>query len=302
MPNSVSGASPVAIGATAVNNARMKTTASVCLLSALSLGAGQTQPATPIKLPADAEHASAALMESPRHGEWVDVSLGGSEAKIKTWIVYPERKDPAPVVLVIHEIFGLTDWVRAVADQLAADGFIAVAPDLLSGKGPDGGGTESFAGDKVREAIRALSQDEVAQRLAAVREYALALPASRDKAASIGFCWGGSASFNYAADEPKLDAAVVYYGTGPTDREALATINCPVLGLYGGDDARVTSTVEATASAMKSLNKTFTSHVYDGAGHGFLRQRSGERAEANIKAATAAWAETIAFLRRHTAP
>jgi carboxymethylenebutenolidase len=207
-------------------------------------------------------------------------------------------------VLVIHEIFGLTDWVRAVADQLAADGYIAVAPDLLSGKGPNGGNTESFPNDSVRAAIQKLSKDEVAQRLNAARDYATALPAAAPKAASIGFCWGGSASFNYAVAQPKLNAAIVYYGTAPMngqnqpDKEALAKIQCPVLGLYGGDDARVTSTVEPTAKVMSELNKQFTNKVYEGAGHGFLRQQSGGNG-ANLKAAQQAWAETIAFLKKN---
>jgi carboxymethylenebutenolidase len=237
-------------------------------------------------------------MESPRHGEWVDISLSGNETKLRTWIVYPERRDEAPVVLVIHEIFGLTDWVRAVADQLAAEGFIAVAPDLLSGKGPDGGGTEAFESDAVREAIRGLDDDEVVERLNAAREHALALASAGETSASIGFCWGGSTSFMYATRQPDLDAAVVYYGTAPEEEEQLAKIQGPVLGLYGGDDARVTSTVDATAKAMKEAQKSFTHHVYEGAGHGFLRQQSG-RDGANLKAAREAWAATIAFLKKH---
>lgn len=241
--------------------------------------------------------ASDALKDSPRHGEWVDVPLEDGTT-LKTWIVYPEVAGKAPVVLVIHEIFGLTDWIRAVADQLAADGFIAIAPDLLSGMGPGGGGTESFAGDAVREAIRKLTPDQVAQRLDAVRRYALALPAASAKSASIGFCWGGTASFRYAMRQPQLNAAVVYYGSGPTNQQELASINCPVLGLYGGDDARVTSTVEPSATAMKAAGKSFESHVFDGAGHGFLRQQSA-RDGANQRAADAAWKRTVEFLHEH---
>jgi carboxymethylenebutenolidase len=237
---------------------------------------------------------------SPRHGEYVDIPMpGGDSAKIKTWVVYPERRDKAPVVIVIHEIFGLTDWIRKVADDLAAEGFIAVAPDLLSGKGPGGGGTESFEGDKVREEIRKLAPDEVNARLDAVRAYSVALPAASGKSACIGFCWGGSASFRYATHQPDLGAAIVYYGTGPQDAADVAKIRAPVLGLYGGDDARVTSTVEGTAAAMKKQNKPFEHHTYDGAGHGFLRQPEG-RDGANQKAADAAWKRTIEFLREHT--
>jgi carboxymethylenebutenolidase len=252
-------------------------------------------------IPPDGEVAQRFLELSTRHGEWVDVALAadggeGATTKIHTWVVYPERKDKAPVVIVIHEIFGMTDWIRSVADQLAADGFIAVAPDLLSGLGPNGGGTESFASDGVRDAIRKLDREKVAQRLDAVRTYALALPAAAPKSATVGFCWGGGASFGYATAQPKLDGAVVYYGSAPTEKDLLGKIACPVLGLYGGDDARVTATVEPTAKTMDELHKTYSHHVFEGAGHGFLRQQSAR--EANGKAAKEAWEKTIAFLKK----
>src|SRR5688572_25837116 len=150
-------------------------------------------------LPPSGDDAAKVLGASPRHGEYVDVTMG--DAKIKSWVVYPERKEKAPVVIVIHEIFGLTDWVRGVADALAAEGFITIAPDLLSGKGSGGGGTESFKGDEVRDAIRKLTTEEVTARLNAVRDYAIALPASSGKSATIGFCWGGAASFTYATNQ-----------------------------------------------------------------------------------------------------
>jgi carboxymethylenebutenolidase len=255
------------------------------------------EPSAP-QIPADEASAPAALRDSPRHGEWIDVASPGGGPAIKTWVVYPQRPDKAPVVVVIHEIFGLTDWVRGVADSLAAEGFIALAPDLLSGMGPGGGGTASFQGDAVREAIGKLKGEEVARRLDAVRAAGLALPSAASKSACIGFCWGGSSSFAYARAQPGLSAAVVYYGTAPQDKEALRRIACPVLGLYGGDDARVTSTVQATATAMRELGKPFEQHVYAGAGHGFLRQQSG-RDGANLKAAREGWRETIAFLQKN---
>ena len=249
-------------------------------------------------LPPGEEGAKAALDHSPRHGEWVEVAMP-SGAPVRSWIVYPERRDKAPVVVVIHEIFGESDWIRSVADRLAADGFIAIAPDLLSGKGPDGGGTDSLGSrDDVVKAIRELDPNEVTTRLNAVRAYAIKLPAANGKSASIGFCWGGSTSFSYATEQPALDAAVVYYGTAP-DPEALARIDAPVLGLYGGDDARVTSTVDATKTEMAKLGKPYDPHVFEGAGHGFLRAQSG-RDGANMKAAEQAWPLTIAFLRQHT--
>ena len=269
----------------------------VVLIASIAYAQEQKATAKP-SIPSDGEKAAAAVKDSPRHGEWVDVPLKEGEAKIHTWVVYPERKDKAPVVLVIHEIFGMTDWVRAVVDQLASEGYIAVAPDLLSGKGPGNGGTESFKGDEVRNAIRTLTPDDVAARLNAVRDYALALSAANGKSASIGFCWGGSASFNYAVHQPKLNAAVVYYGSAPKEKDELAKIAAPVLGCYGGSDSRVTATVADTEKAMKELNKPYEPHVYDGAGHGFLRQQSGQNG-ANQKAAEQAWTETIQFLKKH---
>jgi len=259
--------------------------------------AAAEQQTTAVQLPASAETAAQRLKDSPRHGEWVDVALPGSDIQIKTWVVYPERKDQAGVVIVIHEIFGLTDWVRAVADQLAADGFIAVAPDLLSGMGPGGGGTESL-GDKVREEIRKLTADDQEKRLNAVRDYALALPSANGKSATIGFCWGGSASFAYAARQQALNAAVVYYGSAPKDHAELCRIQCPVIGFYGGNDHRVNATLDDTTAGMTGAGKTFIKHIYEGAGHGFLRQQSGQNG-ANLKASQQAWEQTLAFLNQH---
>jgi carboxymethylenebutenolidase len=252
-----------------------------------------TQPAA---LPASGDDALAgkALAASPRHGEWADVPIPGSDVKLHTWVVYPERHDKAPIVIVVHEIFGMTDWVRGVTDQLAAEGYIAVAPDLLSGFGPDGGGTESL-GHNVQAAFRKLTADEEARRLDAVREFALAFPSANDKVATIGFCWGGGASFAYATHQAALKAAIVCYGTPPAKSE-MAKISCPVLGLYGGDDARITATVDSTIKSMAELKKSYEPHVYDGAGHGFMRQQSG-RNGANLKAAQQGWDEAIRFLK-----
>jgi len=245
-------------------------------------------------IPPDAEQARAALATSPRHGEWVDLKLADG-GKLVTWVVYPEKKEKAGAVIVIHEIFGLTDWVRGVADQLAKDGFVALAPDLLSGKGPNGGGTESL-GDDVTKVIRTLTPETVNSRLDAVRDYALKIPAANGKVGTVGYCWGGSGSFAYAVAQPKLNAAVVYYGTSPSDAADYAKIGAPVLGLYGGDDARVNATIPAAEAGMKSTGKRYTVRIFDGAGHGFLRQQTG-RDGANMKAAEQAWAATLAFLR-----
>jgi carboxymethylenebutenolidase len=250
-------------------------------------------------LPPAEEQAKAALDRSPRHGEWIDVPMPAGGLRLRTWIVYPERKTKAPVVIVLQEIFGLTDWIRAVADQLAEDGFIAVAPDMLSGRGPNGGGTESVASrDDVVALVRGLTPEEVDARLDAVRAYAVKIPASTGKVGAVGFCWGGGRSFGYAVHQPALGAAVAYYGSGPEDLASLARVKAPVLGLYGGDDARVNATIEPVAAEMKRLGKTYQTEIYEGAGHGFLRAQSG-REGANLRATRKAWPRTLAFLRKH---
>ena len=247
-------------------------------------------------IPPDADQVKDALAKSPRHGEWLDVALPGG-GKLVTWVVYPEKKEKAGVVIVIHEIFGLTDWVRGVADQLAKEGFIALAPDLLSGMGPNGGGTDSLGADATK-VIRNLTPAAAALRLDAVRAYALKLPAANGKTGTIGFCWGGSTSFGYAVAQSKLDAAAVYYGTSPEEETSFAKIGAPVMGFYGGDDARVNATIPRAEEAMRKFGKRYTANVYEGAGHGFLRQQTG-REGANARATAKAWAATLAFLREN---
>jgi carboxymethylenebutenolidase len=250
-------------------------------------------PAWAQTLPAGEAEAVARLNASPRHGEWVTVSAGGGD-EVRAWIVYPERPDPAPVVVVIHEIFGLSDWIRGVADQLAAEGFIAIAPDLLSGKGPGGGGTESVDQQGATALIRTLDRAEVNRRLQATAEYAIALPASTDRVASIGFCWGGTTSFTLATAWDGLDGAVVYYGSSPAETD-LQRVSAPILGLYAGDDARVNSTIDPARFVLNPMNVPYEVNLYEGAGHGFLRQQDG-REGANLRASQGAWPRTIAFL------
>jgi carboxymethylenebutenolidase len=271
----------------------------LALLPAAGRAAEQPTAVPHSNLPPSEDDAKERLNHSPRHGEFASVDAAGTP--IRTWIVYPERKDKAPVVIVIHEIFGLTDWIRAVADQLAAEGFIAVAPDLLSGHGPGGGGSDAFpTRDDAVKAVSDLARSEVMARVNAVRSYALALPAARRASATVGFCWGGSTSFAYAVAQPHLDAAVVYYGTAPEDLASLAHVHAPVLGLYGGNDARVDATIEATHAAMRKYGKTYEPHVFAGAGHGFLRAQ-GQQDGANLRATEQAWPMTLAFLRRYLA-
>ena len=247
-------------------------------------------------LPPDADAAKDALAKSPRHGEWVDVKLpdGG---KVTTWVVFPEVKTKAGAVIVIHEIFGLSDWVRGVADQLAKEGFIALAPDLLTGKGPNGGGTDSL-GEEATKVIRTLTPEAVAAMLNAVRDYALKLPAANGRVGSVGFCWGGTTSFAYAVAQPKLDAAVVYYGTSPSDPSAYEEVHAPVLGLYGGDDARVDATIDPARKVLSRAHRSYDPHVFDGAGHGFLRAQT-QRDGANLRATQKAWPLTVDFLKKN---
>lgn len=252
----------------------------------------------PMVLPPGEPGAKAALEKSPRHQEWIDIAVPGAQQKMKAFIVYPERKDKAPTVILIHEVFGLTDWMRSVADRLAAEGFIVIAPDMLTGKGPDGKGTDGFASrDDVVKAVRDIQTDDVMRMVEAVRTYVKTIPAATGKIATVGFCWGGGQSFSYAATQPDLGAAVVYYGTSPQVSE-LKNIRAPVLGLYGEDDARVTSTVQPAAQAMKAMGKTFVTHIFKGAGHGFLRAQD-ERNGANMEASRKAWPITIEFLKKN---
>ncbi len=263
-------------------------------LAALAMLCAAGTSAAAQQLPVDEAGALARLNASPRHGEWVTVAAGDGDS-LRAWVVFPERRDRAPVVVVIHEIYGLTDWIRNVADQLAADGFIAVAPDLLSGKGPGGGGSESVDRQGAVALIRTLQMPEVQRRLRAAARYGTSLPAARDRVGAVGFCWGGSTSFLFATAWSDLRAAVVYYGTSPAD-SLLAAVRAPVLGLYGGDDARVNATVAPAQNAMRQLRKRYEVETYEGAGHGFLRDQSG-RDGANMRAAQAAWPRTVAFFR-----
>jgi carboxymethylenebutenolidase len=246
------------------------------------------------------EHAARALKESPRHGEWVDIKMADGTA-LKSWVVYPERSTKSGVVLVIHDIRGLSDITRAVGDQLAQDGFIAIVPDFLSGKGPNGGGTESL-GASVGQAFQTLTPADVNARLNAAMEYGRKLPASNGKTGVVGFCWGGARSFGYAAAQPNLDAAVVYYGDAPgsgdgTVETQLANVKAPVLGLYAGNDARIGATIPGTEAAMKKLGKSYEVHTFEGAGHGFMGNQAGAGG-ANLKAAQQSWPMVVQFFRK----
>lgn len=264
--------------------------------AAMPASAGSSMAmASDAALPAGAAGVAARLASSPRHGEWVMIRTGPSDS-VKAWVVYPERSTKAPVVVVVHEIYGLSTWVRGVADQLAADGFIAIAPDLLTGKATPAAGSDTLTQAVATAAIRTLAGADVQRQLAAVGQYGMALPAADKRYGVVGFCWGGSTSFMHAVASPDgLGASVVYYGTSPAD-SLLARVKVPVLGLYGGEDARVNATVPGAVETMRSLGKRYEPHTFAGAGHGFLRQQDGQNG-ANLAAARQAWPLTIAFFR-----
>ena len=239
--------------------------------------------------------AKARLEASPRHREYVPIKHG--DRTVQTFVVYPEVKEKAPVVILIHEIFGLSDWAKLMADDLAAAGFIVVAPDLLSGAGPNGGGTDSFAGtDAITKAVSGLSPDAVTADLDAVADFAKKIPAGNGRIATVGFCWGGGKSFAFATHRKDLSAAFVFYGPGPAD---VTTITAPVYGFYAGNDARIGATLPATVEAMKAAGKHFDPVTYDGAGHGFMRAGvdPGNTVPANKKARDEAFARLVSLLK-----
>lgn len=240
-----------------------------------------------VALPAQ-DWALEQLNESPRHHEWVTVDYGDRE--VYSFVVYPEVDRRTPAVVVIHENRGLTDWVRTVADDLAAAGYIAIAPDLLSGLYPQEQ-RSTFAGtDAAREVLYQLPPEQITADLEMVVDYVRRLPASNGTVAVSGFCWGGSQTFRFATTGADIAAAYVFYGSGPDQLDAVQKVRCPVYGFYGGNDARVNATVPVTAELMEKAGKTFEPVTYEGAGHGFMRSGAQPSAEpANKNARAEAW-------------
>jgi len=236
------------------------------------------------------------IAKSPRHSEWVTLKHDGRN--VETLIVYPESKEKLPVVLVIHEIFGLSDWAQELADEVAAAGYIAVAPDLLSGMGPNGGRSSDFPQGKATEAVSHHNPDQVTADLNAAADYGKKLPSSSGKLFVTGYCWGGGQSFRFATNRGDLAAAFVFYGP-PPDKDAMARIKPPVYGFYAGDDARIGATLPETIQNMKAAGKTFEPVTYEGAGHGFMRAgEAPDASEANRKARTEAWARWKSLLAK----
>ncbi|MFZ0334426.1 MAG: dienelactone hydrolase family protein [Candidatus Acidiferrales bacterium] len=240
-----------------------------------------------VPLAAAQDWAQAKVEKSPRHREWVTVKHG--DRAVETFVVYPESATKTPVVLIIHEIFGLTDWAQELADEVAAAGYIAVAPDLLSGMGPNGGRTKDFPPGGATEAVSHLDPDQITADLNAVADYALKIPASSGKLFVAGFCWGGGQSFRFATNRSDLAAAFVFYGVPPTP-DAMARITAPVYGFYAGNDMRIGATVPDTIQQMRAAGKTYEAVTYDGAGHGFMRAgEAPDASPANSKARDDAW-------------
>jgi carboxymethylenebutenolidase len=245
-------------------------------------------------LPAGAADVVARLKASPRHGEWVTVKTGQNDS-VRAYLVYPERRTNAPVVVVIHEIFGLSNWVRGVADQLAADGFIAIAPDLLTMKNIPQTAEGEPDGTAARAAIGSAADPDHQRRARAVAEYAMNLPAAQKKYGIVGYCWGGGFVWQHAVLYPDVAAGVSYYG--PTaNPDQYAKMKTPILGLYGSDDQRVNATIPRADSAMKAVKQTYEPHTFEGARHGFLR---AQEVPANLEATKQAWPLTVAWFRKY---
>jgi len=258
--------------------------ASLLLLSFTALGAHAQ------------DWAKSRFEASPRHHEYVTLHRGSRT--VQAFVVYPEVKGKAPVVVLIHEIFGLTDWAREMADELAGQGFIVVAPDLLSGLGPKGGGSSEFASqDDAMKAVSGLDPEGVSSDLDAAADYAKTIPAANGKIAVAGFCWGGGKSFGFATHRKDLSAAFVFYGPGPAD---VSTVAAPVYGFYGGNDARIDAGVPATTAAMKAAGKQYDPVIYDGAGHGFMRagEDPGNTVPGNKAAREQGFARLVSLLKQ----
>ena len=239
--------------------------------------------------------ARQAVDKSPRRREWVPVTHDGRS--VESFIVRPQAKEKAPAMVVIHEIFGMTDWVESVTDEFAAAGYLAIAPDLLSGMAPNGGRTKDFPAatggggfGPVGQAIQKLPPDQITADLNAVADYCLKLPECNGKVCVVGFSWGGSQSFRFATNRRDLSASFVFYGTGPS-AESIASIQCPVYGFYGGSDARVNGTISQTQEQIKAAGRSFDPVTYEGAAHGFMRSGAQpEATEPDKKARDISWA------------
>ncbi len=245
------------------------------------------------------DYALAQLENSPRHHEWVELESSGRI--MHNFVAYPESSEDTPIVIVIHENRGLNDWARSFADQLAEKGFIAIAPDLISNTVEGFEKTKDFpSSDEARSAIYALEPDNVTNDLKTVLEYANTIEAGNGKIAIVGFCWGGSQSFRFATNAGSvIDAALVFYGTGPQQEADYERIEIPVYGFYGGNDNRVNATIENSEMAMSKFEKTYQYVMYKDAGHAYMRSGDNPEMETNHPnkmARNASWIRLVTIL------
>lgn len=233
------------------------------------------------------------LNKSPRHADWVDIKSG--DRTIKAFVVYPEAKTKTPVVIVVSEIFGLTDWVRSLCDELAENGVIAIAPDLH-------GGQKFEDLDGARKATSALPKDQVQRDLDATADYALTkIPAANGTLGICGFCWGGGWAFSYAHMNAKLKAAYSFYGVAVDNENDAKSVACPVYGFYAENDERVDATIPKAEELMKGAGKKYEPVIYKGAGHGFMRSgepNNPDKRDGDAKARDEAWARWKALLKQ----
>jgi carboxymethylenebutenolidase len=247
--------------------------------------------------------------QSPRHGEWISipVKLSTGTVKMRTWLVQPLGNDKAGVIVVIQPAPGMdigeaprkgegADWLRAVADQIALQGFIALLPDLSSGLAPNGGDFDSFHfADDVAKALQMRSGTDKMEMIRAARDYALKLPRANGKSGTTGFCSGGGQAWESSADMPGVNASVSFYGA-PPDAATMAKIRAPVLAFAGDDDPGLAPRVAAAAPDMQKLGKTFEFKIYPNVTHAFLEHQTlGENAVATLDA----WPRAIAFFKQY---
>lgn len=240
--------------------------------------------------------AAQRLENSPRHHEWVEITTEGGRT-VRALVVFPEVGKPVHAVVLIHENRGLTNWEKGVADQVAEAGYLAIAPDLLSGTAPDGGNTDDYpSADAARDGIYKLPPEQVMADLDATVATIKEQTACDGTVAVAGFCWGGGTAFSYAAHSPEVAASFVFYGSAPGP-EVLDKIQVPVYGFYGGNDFRITGAVPEVAESMKSRDKSYDPVIYEAAGHGFMRSGESPDAEApNRDGRTKAWERWKALL------
>ena len=235
------------------------------------------------------------LSASPRHQEWVTLKHGNRE--FQAFVVYPETDLKTKSIIAIHENRGLNDWARLFADKLAAEGYLVIAPDLLSNTVE--GKKYTSNPDAARDALYALDPEQVTADLDVAFQYIKNDASSTGEVAAVGFCWGGSQTFGYATNNTNISSAHVFYGTAPENSDAFSKISAPIYGYYGGDDNRVNATIEQTERLMKAAGKIYEYEIYDGAGHAFMRSGSQpDSSEANKKAHDAAWKRLLELLKR----